>query len=964
MKNIRMILLVAFVVGAQSLYGQYYNTGQTPLDTDWRTLRGQQVRVVHPVENEYQARKLLFYMDSVRSSVAFGMRHGTRPTPVVLKNRNFESNGLVMWAPLRIEMLAVPTSDTYSEPWLKQLATHEYRHNVQLNNVNRRFVRFMSILFGQQASILGSGTLPFWFLEGDAVRMETRMSTFGRGLQPSFSMHYRAMGDDMTARRNVDRWFSGSYKEYIPSHYELGYQLVGYAETNCGVQLWDDLVAHSSKWPILITPFKLRMKHRYGLSEPALFRETFSSLAQYWDSLPAVIDSSEHIPTHETSYTRYSHPQFVDDSTLLAVKSDFDRTSRFVLVDIPSGRERVLCHTGVLSSRPDYRDGQVYWTEYRQSLLWEQKVFSQLCTMRIDDRRVHVAPLQRQVLYPTLLPDGGMASVEYDWNGTYSICWNNSRHAFSPDESIHALAYDPSTDALYFIGLSDLGMWIGAVNVATGEESRVTQPVHITISNLRAVSGRLFFGSILSGRDEVHMIDLATMQQTRITSSAFGSFYGIADTTCSRLASTCYDRDGYHLAIEKLTPKETVSATQSLPRNVVNPQRAALDVINVDSVLYTPAENARSVEQRRVTKYRQATHLFSPHSWGLFHYTLDDMGVMGDISPLVSASIQSQNLLSSCQSSVGFCIDTERNNWWVAAVNYNGLPVKLSFEYRISGNSEQMCLNRPEPDTPQYDIPLPTESWKKAQALCFTASMPMILSDGYHFRYLSPSLQYYHTNDYFFNQPTESYLKGYDRMIGAVQFVDNVRMATRDVMPRWGYALKVSAVMNPTNRDFRTSVSLYGRIYTPGIWLHHSLMLRVNRQVKLGDGLYSWTIRDIYPRGAYSTSRNVMNYSCLSADYQMPLCYPDWGFGGLVYFRRLRLNVFGDYASFTRIKYAENPSSSRTVGDMLYSFGATLHLDLNFLRMPSQATTTLSFTTAFPSDSSKPVQMFSLSLPL
>ena len=34
----------------------------------------------------------------------------------------------------------------------------------------------------------------------------------------------------------------------------------------------------------------------------------------------------------------------------------------------------------------------------------------------------------------------------------------------------------------------------------------------------------------------------------------------------------------------------------------------------------------------------------------------------------------------------------------------------------------------------------------------------------------------------------------------------------------------------------------------------------------------------------------------LSANYHLPLIYPDWGFGNILYLQRIRLNAFYDYS--------------------------------------------------------------------
>ena len=47
---------------------------------------------------------------------------------------------------------------------------------------------------------------------------------------------------------------------------------------------------------------------------------------------------------------------------------------------------------------------------------------------------------------------------------------------------------------------------------------------YITLSDLRAGGGRLYYGSIASGKDEAHCYDLTTRREFRITTSAYGSF--------------------------------------------------------------------------------------------------------------------------------------------------------------------------------------------------------------------------------------------------------------------------------------------------------------------------------------------------------------------------------------------------------------------------------------------------------
>ena len=211
----RLLLLFALLCvlcGAERAAAQYYTWGSDP-PQKWSAIRTPDVRMIYPDTVAGIARRTLFYIRTVRPDIGYGFRHGPMRIPFVMHPENFQSNGLVMYLPKRVEFLTSPAVDSYSMPWYKQLVAHEYRHAVQYNNLDRGVIRALSYVLGQQGSTIGLLCMPIWAMEGDAVMSETMMSSFGRGLQPSFSMAYRAMGSVGRDRRNIDRWFCGSYRD-------------------------------------------------------------------------------------------------------------------------------------------------------------------------------------------------------------------------------------------------------------------------------------------------------------------------------------------------------------------------------------------------------------------------------------------------------------------------------------------------------------------------------------------------------------------------------------------------------------------------------------------------------------------------------------------------------------------------------------------------------------------------------
>ena len=556
----RLLLLLALLCalcGAERAAAQYYTWGSDP-PQKWSAIRTPDVRMIYPDTVAGIARRTLFYIRSVRPDIGYGFRHGPMRIPFVMHPENFQSNGLVMYLPKRVEFLTSPAVDSYSMPWYKQLVAHEYRHAVQYNNLDRGVIRALSYVLGQQGSTIGLLCMPIWAMEGDAVMSETMHSSFGRGLQPSFSMAYRAMGSVGRDRRNIDRWFCGSYRDYIPDHYELGYQICSYAWERYGENIWDKVAWYGSRNPYVLATTRVALGKFYKTNVIKLFRETFDELERYWDSLPETGDSAVPLTAlPEKNHTTYQWPLPLGDTVVVALKTDLDRVSRFVVIDRRTGGERTVCHTGLVSTRPSMADGRVWWTEYRRSTLFEQRVNSQLCYMDLADGVPRTAERQRNTLYPTASGEE-FGWVEYNPDGRYTVV---VRHGEGPERrfetpvrsEIHGLAWDDRTVAWYVLVTDDSGMWIGRID--SDGLHPITEGAYITLSNLRAGGGKLYYGSIASGRDEAHCYDLMARREYRITTSAYGSFAPApAD---GGVLLTTYDRLGYRVAEQRVAADDS-----------------------------------------------------------------------------------------------------------------------------------------------------------------------------------------------------------------------------------------------------------------------------------------------------------------------------------------------------------------------------------------------------------------------
>ena len=967
-----VLLLTALLFGVRRAAAQYYTWGSDP-PQKWSTIRTPDVRMIYPDTVSALARRTLCYIRTVQPDIGYGFRHGPMRIPFVMHPENFQSNGLVMYLPKRVEFLSSPAIDSYSMPWYKQLVAHEYRHAVQYNNLDRGLIRVLSYVLGQQGSTIGLLCMPIWAMEGDAVMSETMMSSFGRGLQPSFSMAYRAMGSVGRDRRNIDRWFCGSYRDYIPDHYELGYQICSYAWERYGRNIWDQVAWYGSRNPYVLATTRVALEKYYDTNVQKLFRETFDELESFWNALPKVENSARPVvDLPERNYTTYQWPLALGDTAVVALKTDLDRVSRFVCIDRRTGEERTIAPTGLVSTRPTLCDGRLWWTEYRRSTLFEQRVNSQLWWLDLADGRPRTVSRARRTLYPTATPDE-LGWVEYNPDGRYTVVVRrdgaaDQRFAVPADKELHGLAWDDLTRAWYVLVTDDSGMWIGRID-AEGLHA-VTEGAYITLSDLRAGGGRLYYGSIASGKDEAHCWDLTTRREFRITTSTYGAFdpapgrrAAEADGGAGPVLLTTYDRLGYRVA-EQPTDSLWVAVVPSrLPENRVNPPRRRWEVVNLDTVRFTQADSLAQSADFRAKRYRKLPNLVNVHSWMPVAFNPFALVDEQTIDLNAGVTIISQNLLSNTEAYASYGWNHHEGSLFNLGVRYFGLGVRFDLDASYGGNQLFYSLGQYNAQTGKYEYqsrPAPD----KYYSVGLTATLPLYFQRGYHTRQLSISTGWNYSNGMvadlgkiewgdnggITNIQHIGFRKGLHQVSFGVGLSDQVRMAHRDIAPRWGYTLLANYTFNPENSNFSDLISFYGQAYLPGIGPHHSLSVAANYQTSIGGYKFpsgyaplSYKSTRLIPRGFSSADIASNNYTAGEVNYQLPVWYPEGGIGSVLYFKRIRLNVGGDYACF-RI-----PGARGMAWYDIWSAGGDLIFDFNLFRQPASATSTFTLSCYHPS---------------
>ena len=145
----RIILVLFFIIlllNNNTVLAQYYDTGQDPFKLKWYQINTENFQIIFPKSSEKQAQHLANSLTSVYKRGGLSLNHQPKKIPVILHNQSVVSNGMVAWAPKGMQIYTCPPQNIYSQDWIDQLATHEFRHVVQIDKLNHGFSKFLYYL--------------------------------------------------------------------------------------------------------------------------------------------------------------------------------------------------------------------------------------------------------------------------------------------------------------------------------------------------------------------------------------------------------------------------------------------------------------------------------------------------------------------------------------------------------------------------------------------------------------------------------------------------------------------------------------------------------------------------------------------------------------------------------------------------------------------------------------------------
>ncbi|MCG8410003.1 MAG: hypothetical protein MI739_01825 [Bacteroidales bacterium] len=931
----RLTLFVLFLfLFLNPVKSQFYSTGQDPASAKWEQINTPNFQIIFQKDFSQKAQQIANILEFYYTRVGESLKHKPRKISVIVHNQTIRSNGYVVWAPKRMELYATPSPSANQGDWLEHLCVHELRHVVQLDNLNQGITKILSVVFGQQYIGLVAGQLPMWFLEGDAVCTETALTNFGRGRNPAFNSGLKNILLSEQESYSYDRMLFGSYREFTPNHYVLGYHMTSFVRMKYGKYVWDDVHSYVAKNSYTFLPtsfaFYYGLKKRIKKSQQELYSETINYLDSIWTNEQK--KNKPHKPKlfqeyQINQYEDYLNPLFINDDNIITLKRGYSHIPQFVLVH--KDYEEVLHEPGILlDNHFSYSNDVIAWSEYKPDVRWRNREFNSIKLMNIKTKKVYTLIDKCRFFSPSISPSQEkIAVVDVDNQSQSSLvlldCFNgNEVERIEPNGS-HLQYPDWSSDgnSIYVVEMKENKKWVSKYDIANKKWSYVFDVGNSDIQKIKSYDDKVYFHSTINGIDNVYVFDEKSKAIFQLTNSRFG----IANFDVNRNDVIVVDRDSLGFRLEKI-PIERALWRRVNFESSYNYKLAEIITEQEKSLAGLDTSGFRNYN---VTPYRKLLNVFNFHSWVPFYFDSKNID-LGDVSELFANSsgiinpglmLFSQNKLSTTETILSYAYK-ENNHFLSSSIELKGkYPIlRLSAEY---GNSQMILAPNNLFWTP-----------KPVSALNYIADLyvPFNFSSGKFVRGFVPLVSIDYQDNLFYDYSKKQYLQGLGFFQTRLLYYSYLRKAKQDIIPQLGAVLKFNLFNTPFDSD------LYGYLYNfnsvfylPG-GKNKSFSFDLGYQYQKPK-LYLYQSNFNFPRGVYKRRTEKM-FKCYT-DYVFPIAYPEWNLGSLIYIKRLRGRGFVDYAL----------NSYRTrngwLNENIYSFGIELRGDYHLFRMLFPLTTGL-----------------------
>ena len=538
---IAFLALIGCLAGpAITAHGQYYKTGEDPGRLKWNQVRTGPINIIYPKGVDSLAFRYAWLLEQAAPHVISSLGTELRPIPIVIHPYNVNSNGMVVWAPKRMELYTTPPSYGTRHNWEKQLVLHEARHVAQMQRAGENFFRVFGWLIGQQSEGVSVGLyFPKWMLEGDASIAETSFSNAGRGREASFLMPYKAYFLE-GKQFPYDKWRYGSYRHSMPDHYALGYMKLSVARLFSGEEALGRIYEDITKYPFWPFIYGKTYRRNYGYSAIKLWKPAAEYYKNIWkeqDALKTVTYSGEQINRPVKDYVSYRSAAVTTnpDGTrvLFSIKSSLAQTARLVRFPFSEkNREETVCLLGQVNSSLRASGPYLFWSETVSGPRWAHENFSVVILYNTVTGEKKTLRHRTRYFNPCTSQNGSMlAVIHYPPGGGSELHLLNpwtgellERHPAPRGEQLTEAAW-LDDNIIYLLMVGEEGTGVYSLNREKKIWETILHPCFQSLTGLQISAGLLFFSSDrVDNTDNIFCLDPKNGNVWQYTNARFGAF--------------------------------------------------------------------------------------------------------------------------------------------------------------------------------------------------------------------------------------------------------------------------------------------------------------------------------------------------------------------------------------------------------------------------------------------------------
>ncbi len=908
MKRCFLVLVLAFVALTSS--GQQF--GGNPPWYKWRIIETDTVRIVYPMGLDSIAAQIAAISHHEARTTAHTIGHSLKPISIVLQDAPTYSNAFVQLAPRRSEFFLTPLQNNFSlgiTPWHKTLAVHEYRHVMQFDNFNKGLAKVASAVLGQQGQLLiANAAVPGWFWEGEATFYETALTNNGRGRIPYFFNQYKSIWA-ANKQYSFMKLRNGSLKHFIPSDYHFGYNMVAYGLQKHGMDFWKKVTGDAVRFKGLFYPFSKAVERHSGQTYRDFQKAAFEYFKQA-SVLQPLLEANETLLANaeKNNVTDYYSPYLDEDSSVVVYVRQSKRVPAFYR--IKGDKQKRIALADVMSDEYfDYKKGRILYAAFRPDKRWTYHTYSDIRIMdaytgsRIqlttkgryfspsfsnDGKTIVAVSVPRDQRVRLHLLDASTAEVKAEIPNPSKLFYTYPR--FYKDSLIVSAVRDTTGK-----------MAIAIINIADGSHSFITPVSHTVVSNPFVMGDTIVFNASKDNADNIFAVSVKDKQVYQLTGTTIGNYQPMARN--GRLVYTKRTADGFLAASQPLSFKPLQENAYPGMFTLQNPYVPEL----LGKFEGSSIDGVRPLELPS-RKYNELGGFMGFHSWRPYYE-----------QPEFNFTIYGQNLLNTVQTELQYTYNENEGSHKI------GINKLIGFWYPYITTGLSYTMNRAgRLNTGQV------VNWDVFNANAGLI-IPFILSAGRH----QSALQVGST----FNYEKVGSVSMKNVTVRDINYLNSFisyriqgQQAVQHILPRWALntSLRYRNVVNLPGSA--TQLIGIASVNVPSFFRTHNITFSgAFQQINTN---YNPVFSNALP---FARGYSVVPYTRLlplmyrgSAGYHAPIVYPDWGFANLVYFRRVRTQLFYDHAVATNFDNSLNFNFKSVGGELWFDTRLWNEFELSF----------------------------------